>query len=336
MVGRAVGFRLCQLFGAVLESGEVVAVVAREKLPFLGFIVKIIHELRIKSVCFADLFGSVFQLFGFLREICASAREAYRLGKVGGVHSAESLFNALRHGIIKIRNRLPAVLVVLVGLYGYTRERGIAGDVIWLTQEAVPRGKSAMEQLKEVNLTAGGSQRQKIQVVDMYIAVYMSVGVGRVKDIYLVELLGTLRAVFQHRAHGGVTVNIGVFALDVSRRFESKILIYLHQLGVHLAGSGTLCPVENVRLGGLGVPALDKHFLHHVLNLLDRGVASYDGYGKLLADLVSQLHSLTVVVASDYLRRLVYRRCYFLNIKRNLSSVPLFYHGNHCHFALTP
>ena len=77
-------------------------------------------------------------------------------------------------------------------------------------------GESAVEQLEQVYLAAGGCEGEEIQVMDMNIAVDVRLGVLRVEDVHLVELLRALAAVFQHGSHGGVAVDICVFALDVA------------------------------------------------------------------------------------------------------------------------
>ena len=61
----------------------------------------------------------------------------------------------------------------------------------------------------QVNLGAGGGQGQKIQVMDMDVAINMRLGMLRLEDKQLVELLGALTAVFEHRPHRGIGVNIG-------------------------------------------------------------------------------------------------------------------------------
>ena len=51
------------------------------------------------------------------------------------------------HGIIEIGHALPAVHLVLIGLNGDARQRGIAANIVRLAQAAVPGGKAALEQL---------------------------------------------------------------------------------------------------------------------------------------------------------------------------------------------
>ena len=123
------------------------------------------------------------------------------------------------------------MLVVLVRLNGNARKRRVAGNIVRLAEVSVAGGKTAVEQLEQVYLAAGGGERQEVEVVYVDIAVDVRLGVLRVEHVHLVELLGTFAAVFQHSPHCGVAVDVGVFALDVAvrRRHEGQILVYLHQ-----------------------------------------------------------------------------------------------------------
>jgi len=79
----------------------------------------------------------------------------------------------------------------------------------------VASGEAAGKQLVQIDLAAGGGQGQKVQVVNVDIPFPVSLSMGRVKNIHLIKLLSALRSIFQHGAHGGISVNIGVFTLDV-------------------------------------------------------------------------------------------------------------------------
>ena len=60
---------------------------------------------------------------------------------------AVRFLHALRHSIVEIRHALAAVHLVLVCLNGDARERGVAADVVRLSQIAVACGKSVLKQL---------------------------------------------------------------------------------------------------------------------------------------------------------------------------------------------
>ena len=151
------------------------------------------------------------------------------------------------------------MLVILIRLDSNACQRRVRTDVVRLAQEAVAGGKTVAEQLQQVNLTAGGGQRQKIQIVDVDITLAVCLGVCRIEDEHLVELLGTLGAVLEHGSHRGITVDIGVLALDVvlERGLERQILVHLHQTGVHLTHAGALVAVQDVLLGRAGMSAFD-------------------------------------------------------------------------------
>ena len=180
------------------------------------------------------------------------------------------LGDAGRHVVVKAGNRLAAVLVVLVGLYGDAGQCGIATDVLRLAEHAVARRKAALEQRRQIDLRAGGRQRQEVEVVDVDVALAVGARVLRPQDIHVVELLGALRAVLEHRAHRGIAVDVRVLALDVGIRrvLEGDVLQDVHEAGLRLPGAAALGAVEDVGLRRAGVALLDEHLLHPVLHAL--------------------------------------------------------------------
>ena len=92
------------------------------------------------------------------------------------------------------------------------------------------RWKTAAEELYDIYLSAGSRKRKKIEVVNMDIAVLMRLRVVGIENKHIVKLLCALRAVFKHDAHGSVTVDIGIFTLDVrvARVGKRDLLIRLH------------------------------------------------------------------------------------------------------------
>ena len=278
LVGRAVGLGFGELFSSVLEVRELVAVLRGRDLPFLRLVFVVVLEAGVQSVFLGDIACDELEFLKHLGVILNAEGKAYRLRKVGGVQSAEGLFNALRHGVVEYRHGLTAVLVVLVRLNGNARKRRVAGNIVRLAEVSVAGGKSAVEQLEQVYLAAGGGERQEVEVVYVDIAVDVRLGVLRVEHVHLVELLGTFAAVFQHSPHCGVAVDVGVFALDVAvrRGHEGQILVYLHQGGVHLACPGAVCAVQYVSLGGLCVTLLDEHSFYHILYFLNGGIPAYN------------------------------------------------------------
>ena len=217
------------------------------------------------------------------------------------------------------------MLIVLVGLDRDARQSRIGADVVRLTQEAVTGRKAVAEQLQQIDLAAGGGQREKIQIVNVDVAVAVRRCMRRVKDEHLVELLCALRAVLEHGAHRGIAVDVGVLALDVvlDGGLEGQILVDLHQVGIHLTHARTLVAVQDVFLRGAGVAALDEHGLDRVLNLFYRRDFLADSLFKLLFDLLRQLVRHLVILAADRLRRAEDRVRDFIQIKRSCSAVSL-------------
>ena len=169
------------------------------------------------------------------------------------------------------------MLVVLVGLNGNAAQRGVAGDVLGLAQVAVAGGEAVPEQGGQLNLAAGGGEGVEIHVVDVNVALPVRLGKAGVQHIHVVELLGALRAELQHGAHGGIAVDVGVFALDVGIDgiLEGDVLEGFHQAGVHFAHAAALGTVKDIRLGAADKALFNQHALHGVLHLLHRGGGGY-------------------------------------------------------------
>ena len=78
-----------------------------------------------------------------------------------------------------------------------------------------PVEKPPWNSLLNVDLAAGGGQGEKVQVVDVDVPLPVGLGMLRVEDKHIVELLGALGAELEHGAHGGVAVDVGVLPLDI-------------------------------------------------------------------------------------------------------------------------
>ncbi len=107
----------------------------------------------------------------------------------------------------------------------------------------------------------------------MYIAFGVGFRVVRIENKHMVKLLGALGAVFEHDAHGRITVDIGVLALDitVTRVGISNLAEGLHQARVHLTAAAALIPVENIRLCRGDVPVIHKDLFDNILDMLNIG-----------------------------------------------------------------
>ena len=236
-----------------------------------------------------------------------------RLGEVVAVAVPVGLADARRHAVIEVRDTLTAVLVVLVGLNRNAGERRIACDVVRLAQEAVSGGESALKQLEQVNLRAGGGQGVEVKVVDVDIALAVRLGDARLEQEHLVELLGALGTVLEHGSHRGVAVDVGVLTLDVvlNRGLEGQILVDLHQSGVHLALTGALVAVEDVRLRRLGMAALHQNLLHRVLYVLNARGSRAAVFLDIVRYLQREAHGKLVIMAAGCFSSLIDSICDF-------------------------
>ena len=81
------------------------------------------------------------------------------------------LVHALGHGVVEVGHTLAAVHLVLVGLYGYARQRRVAADILGLPKIAVAGGKAVFKELYQVYLAAGLRKGVEVLVVDVYVAV---------------------------------------------------------------------------------------------------------------------------------------------------------------------
>ena len=208
------------------------------------------------------------------------------LGHVLLEQAAVRLAHTHGQAVIEVAHRLTAMLIVLVRLDGDAGKRGVAGDVVGLAQHAVTGGEAALEELPQLNLAAGGGQGVEVHVVNVDIALAVCLGVARVDDAHLVELLGRFGAVLQHGTHGGIGVDVSVLTLHVGigGLGEGDVLQRLDEAGVHVAHAAALGTVEDVGLGGLHEAGLDEGLLHQVLHAFHGGRALDGAALKLLDD----------------------------------------------------
>ncbi len=84
-----------------------------------------------------------------------------------------------------------------------------------------------------------------------------------------IELLRALGAVFQHRAHRGVAVDIRVFTLDVRIHggFAGDVVVNAHQARIHFANARALRAIENVRFRRVRKAVFNQHALDDILHL---------------------------------------------------------------------
>ena len=212
----------------------------------------------------------VYDSTGLICRILHAAQQFQRPIQIVPETLAVGLLDAGGHAVIEIHDALAAVLVVLVGLNGDAGQRGIAVDIVGLPQHAVTGGEAAVEQVQQVDLAAGGGQGVEVQVVDMDVPVMMGSRKTGVQHVHFIELLRAFAAELEPTAHGGIAVDVGVFAFDVAvhRVLAGDVLEHLHQAGVHLTHTAALGAVQDVRLGRAHEALFDQHAFHHVLHLL--------------------------------------------------------------------
>ena len=160
--------------------------------------------------------------------------------------------------------------------------------------------ESACKQLCKVNLGASGCKGIEVKVMNMDIALGMSLSKCRVKDIHLIEFLSAAGAVFKHGTHSGITIDIGVFTLNIAvlGRGESQILIDLHDLCVHLTHSGSVCAVKDVCLCCGCVTLFDEDFFNSILNLFYRRNLILFGAFDIIADSSRDFKGFVIVRAA--------------------------------------
>ena len=136
--------------------------------------------------------------------------------------------------------------------------------------------------------------------MNMNIPVSVRLGMGGVQHIAFIEMLCALGAVFQHRAHGGVAVDICVFALDIAVGciLVGDVLEGFHQSVVHVSDSGTFCTIEDIRLCGAYMPVVNQYALYGILNLLyRRGVNLF--FFKNIGNLLCKCKADSVILFAD-------------------------------------
>ena len=109
----------------------------------------------------------------------------------------------------------------------------------------------------------------------MNIAIDMRGGNILRQHIIVGKIFAALRAVFEHGAHGGVGINVGVFTLKIGILGirVGQVLVNPHQVPLRLADLGVIVPVKNIGLGGPPVAGGNQLLLHNILNRLHIGHA---------------------------------------------------------------
>ena len=278
-----------------------------------------------------------------------AGKENQGLHQVGEVGLAVGDAHAVGHGVVEVGNGLAAVLVILVTLYGNGGKSRVAADILGFAQVAMTGVETALEQFLQVDLAAGHGEGVEVQIVDVDIALGVCAAVLGLEHHHGVEMLGRFRAVLEHGAHGGVAVDVRVFALEVGflGGTESNVAERVHEAGVHFADAGTLGTVQDVALGGISITALGQGLFNGVLNFFDFGLylalsfQKANGTGRHLEGrarkhvVVSQQIQLVLGGLNLFVQftrgaeGLLDSGRNLLDVKRHLAAVALFHCNNH-------
>ena len=277
LIGGAIGFRFRLLLRERLNAIDISIRDAQRRKLFLfgggvfGIVYQRGHEILFGFDLIEDRAHHLIRIFNAVQQLQTAAHVIAVILHEGQAH-------AVRHRVIEVYDALTAVLIVLVRLNRDARQRRVGANVLRRTQVAVTGGKAVFEQLDQIDLAAGGGQREEIHIVDMDIAAAMRFRVLRLQHEHQVELLRALGTVFQHRAHRGIAVDVRVFALDVGidGGLVGNIIVDAHQPRVHFANAAALRAIENIALGGAHKSVFDQHAFNHILHLLHGGYA--DGF----------------------------------------------------------
>jgi len=242
------------------------------------------------------------------------------------------LDHTLRHGVSNVGDGLTAVLVILIGLDGDGCQSRIALDALRLTKIAVTGGEAAVEQLQNVDLTAGSGQGVEIEIVDMDVALPVCLGMLGAEQIHLIIGLCTGSADLQHGAHGGVAVDIGIVPLHIGNAGidVGDLIDGLHQRRAGFPGPCTVGAVQDVCLGCAVEAMIHQLLLHRILNHLNMGRLRGKMILQLPLDIVSHPGSVGGIALSGNLHGLQDRCGDLVLIVQNHAAVALDNTVNHC------
>ncbi len=188
--------------------------------------------------------------------------------------------------MIEGRDRLTAVLLVLVGLEDDGGQRGVALDRLGRTDRSVLGREAAAEQVVQIVLDAGrGLGGVVIQVVDVDVAVAVGAAVADADQVFQCVILGDLRSEGHHLPRGRVRRHVGVREVDVVLLHRDDAVHHLLDRGFAVALHVAPFSVDDIAFGDRGV-ALHQPLLDTVLNLLDRNFGFGDGARDLGGDLL--------------------------------------------------
>ena len=217
----------------LLNSFSCCCIYISAKLFKFSFLIAIvITENRINTFFFPDFISNFIAYF---LTIVKLSNHLKATSDVVNIFLAICFLYAFSHCILKVRHTLTAVLVILIRLNCDTSECRIAVNIVWFTKETMTCRKAILKKLDEVDLTASCCKCKVVQIVDMNISLIMSLCMLRIENIHFIELLCTFGAIFKHSTHSCISIDIRIFALDITILgcLKSKVFVHLHKLGIH-------------------------------------------------------------------------------------------------------
>ncbi len=171
----------------------------------------------------------------------------------------------------------------------------------------------------------------------MNVSIFVRCRMLRFQYVQVVELLGTFRSVFQHCAHGRIAVDIGIlpFKVVVFGIKKGQPFINLHQSGVHFPYAGSFCPVEDILLGGSGMPVFNQNLFHGILDFFHSGHLSVHDQFNVLNNFFCKGQGCVIVISACSTCCLEYGIRYLFNIKGHFTAITFSNLGNHRWFFLS-
>ena len=116
----------------------------------------------------------------------------------------------------------------------------------------------------------------------MNVAIQMGTAVFRLEHHHRVEMLSGFRTVLEHGTHGGIAIDVRVFALEVGFLCgtEGNVAERVHETRVDFAHTGAFGTVQDIALGGIGIATFRQSLFDSVLDFFDVGA------GNVLNDLL--------------------------------------------------
>ena len=254
-----------------------------------------------------------------------SAQVAEEERHVGDV-LAEGLQHARGHETVEGRDRLAAVLLVLVGLEDDRGQRGVALDRLRRTHRTVLGREAAPVDIGQIVLDAGrGLRGVVVEVVDVDVAVAVGAAVPHADEVFQRVILRDLRGEGHHLSGRRMRRHVGVREVDVVLLHRDDAVHHLLDRRAAVAFDVAPLAVDDIALGDRGVVPHEP-LLDHVLNRLDRDFGAGDGRCHVCGDAADRLARIV-----DAARAIGLRDGPFDLLQRECLPLPVaFDDGNSC------